>query len=107
MEAKLNDKYASIRAATFGLVFFATPHRGGNHAKLGDLATKIARSVLFEPRNTFMDNLKHNSLFSEHLQDEFRHQYEDYQILSFYETRPMGPMGLVCTWRNISLIDYN
>lgn len=43
-----------------------------------------------------MDNLKHNSLFSESLQDEFRHQYEDYQILSFYETLPMGPMGLVC-----------
>lgn len=43
-----------------------------------------------------MDNLKHNSIFSEHLQDEFKHQYEDYQILSFYETLPMGPMGLVC-----------
>ncbi|EXJ53772.1 uncharacterized protein A1O5_13021 [Cladophialophora psammophila CBS 110553] len=103
VEAKLNDKYASIRKATFGLVFFATPHRGGRHAQLGDIAADIARCILRNQKNTFMDNLKYNSLFSEHLQDEFRHQYEDYQILSFYETLPMGPLGLIVDKQSATL----
>jgi hypothetical protein len=94
VEAKLDDKYASIRKATFGLVFFATPHHGGNFANVGDLAANIARSVLWNPKNTFMDNLKHNSIFSERLRDDFRHQLEDFKILSFYETKRLGP-GLV------------
>jgi hypothetical protein len=34
-----------------------------------------------------MDHLKKNSLFAENLTNEFKHQYEDYSILSFYETR--------------------
>ncbi|KIW67282.1 hypothetical protein PV04_06547 [Phialophora macrospora] len=91
VEAKLDDKYASIRKATFGLVFFATPHHGGNFANLGDVAANIARYVLWNPKNTFVDNLKHNSIFSERLRDEFRHQLEDYKILSFYETKRLGP----------------
>ncbi|KAH6683908.1 hypothetical protein B0J14DRAFT_571676 [Halenospora varia] len=87
VEAKLNDKYGAIRASTFGIAFFATPHRGGNNATLGNIVAKIAKTVMWNPGNTFMDHLKKNSLFTENLTNEFKHQYEDYSILSFYETR--------------------
>jgi protein SERAC1 len=94
VEAKNNDTYHNIRAATFGLVFFATPHRGGNHAKLGDIAANIAKAVLNTSTNTFMDHLQKDSVLSEDLQHFFKHQVENYFILSFYETIPLR-IGLV------------
>lgn len=30
IEARLNEKYRCLKASTYGLVFFATPHAGGN-----------------------------------------------------------------------------
>ena len=97
VEAKLNDRYSTIREATFGIAFFGTPHQGGNQATLGDIAAKIARAVLSSPGNTFMEHLKKDSLFSENLTNDFKHQYEDYHILSFYETMFFkSTMGLVC-----------
>lgn len=42
-----------------------------------------------------MEALKRNSIFAETLIDDFRQQLEDYPVLSFYETRPMGKLGIV------------
>ncbi|KAI1149277.1 hypothetical protein F4825DRAFT_464274 [Nemania diffusa] len=95
VHAKSDESYETIRTSTSGLVFFATPHRGGNGAAVGDIATKIARGVLLNPGNTFMEALKRNSIFAETLIDDFRQQLEDYPVLSFYETRPMGKLGIV------------
>ena len=96
VEAKLDDSYKAIRGATYGIAFFGTPHQGGNFAKLGDIAASIVRGVIRNPKNTFMEVLKKDSLFSDALVDDFRHQLEDYHILSFFETLPMGKLGLVC-----------
>jgi hypothetical protein len=98
VEAKLDDTYKAIRDATYGIAFFGTPHQGGNFAKLGDIAASIVRGVLNNPKNTFMEALKKDSLFSDTLVDDFRHQLEDYYVLSFYETRQMGKLGLVCVY---------
>jgi triacylglycerol esterase/lipase EstA (alpha/beta hydrolase family) len=98
VEAKLDDTYKAIRDATYGIAFFGTPHQGGNFAKLGDIAASIVRGVLHNPKNTFMEALKKDSLFSDTLVDDFRHQLEDYFVLSFYETLQMGKLGLVCVY---------
>lgn len=95
--AKLNDSYKAIREATHGIAFFGTPHQGGNYAKLGDIVASIARIFLFNPKNTFLEALKKNSLFADNLVDDFRNQLDDYHVLSFYETRPLGIWGLVRT----------
>lgn len=42
-----------------------------------------------------MEALKKDSLFSDTLVEDFRHQLEDYYILSFFETLPMKTLGLV------------
>ena len=97
MEAKLNNSYKSIWEAIYGIAFFGTSHQGGNFAKLGDIAASITRGVLRNPSNTFMEALKKDSLFSDTLVGDFRHQLEDYYVLSFFETLPMGKLGLVCT----------
>ena len=97
VHAKCDRTYETIWGSTFGIAFFGTPHRGGNHAELGDIASSIARSITGSPENTFMKALKARSWFLEHISDDFRQLLEDFQILSFYETRPVYPIGLVST----------
>jgi hypothetical protein len=96
VEAKLNDVFETIRDATYGIAFFGTPHQGGNFAKLGDMVASIVRGVLGNLKNTFMEALKKDSSLLDTLVDNFRHQVEDYDVLSFYETLQMGKFGLVC-----------
>jgi hypothetical protein len=98
VEAKLdnNPLHKTIRDATYGIAFFGTPHQGGNFAKLGDIAAAIVRGVLGNVKNSFMEALKKGSLFSDAEADDFRHQLEDYYVLSFYETLQTGKFGLVC-----------
>ncbi|KAI0102566.1 hypothetical protein GGR51DRAFT_286998 [Nemania sp. FL0031] len=103
VHAKSDKNYEPIHTSTAGLVFFATPHKGGNHAALGDVAAKIARGVLLYPSNTFMEALKRNSIFADTFIDDFRQHLEDYLILSFYETRPMGKLGIIVDKRSATL----
>lgn len=63
-----------------------TPHRGGNNATLGKIAAHIATASLSSLSNDFMESLSRNSLLTEERSELFRHQLEDYYILSFYET---------------------
>ncbi|KAI2633761.1 hypothetical protein GGS26DRAFT_554645 [Hypomontagnella submonticulosa] len=90
-----DETYESIQESTFGIAFFSTPHRGGNHAGIGSVVAKIARSVLGNPSNTFMDALRDGSSFLDIITDDFRQLIEDFQFLSFYETQPLGRLGVV------------
>ncbi|KAI1177631.1 hypothetical protein F4777DRAFT_540755 [Nemania sp. FL0916] len=95
VHAKSDATYKQIWESTFGLVFFATPQQGGNHAGFGELLASIARSMLRNPSNTFMAALKGNSQVLSAITDDFRQMLEDFQIISFYETRPLGAFGIV------------
>ncbi|KAI0908384.1 hypothetical protein F4823DRAFT_599089 [Ustulina deusta] len=95
VHAKADATYKQIWESTFGLVFFATPQQGGNHAGFGDVVASIARCVSGNPGNTFMAALKSNSPFLNTITDDFRQMLEDFQIISFYETRPLGSFGVV------------
>lgn len=76
VEAKLNEKYTTIRQTTNQIAFFGPPHQGGNFAKLGDIAASIVRGVLQNTKNTFLEPLKKDSLFLENVVNSFRHQLE-------------------------------
>jgi triacylglycerol esterase/lipase EstA (alpha/beta hydrolase family) len=106
VEAKLDGTYEKILEATYGMAFFGTPHQGSTFAKLGDVVVSVVRSVLHNPKNTFMDSLKKSSLFSDTIVDDFRHQVEKYQILSFYETQKTKNLGIVGTYARY-LLDTN
>lgn len=93
--AKLDKSYEAIQLATYGIVFFATPHQGGNNAKFGDIAARIAKTCLRNEDNSFMEALKKDSLFGTEIVENFRHQLEDFYVLSFVETLPYRKMGLV------------
>ena len=86
--AKNNDAYSNVRNATYGLVFFAVPHQGGHGATLGAIAKNIVLSVNGDSRNDLVESLKENSLFQENQAMLFKHQLEDYQVVSIIEDRP-------------------
>ena len=49
IEARLNQRYRCVKASTYGLVFFATPHAGGNrygHLRMESLLIYGAVNIL-------------------------------------------------------------
>ena len=42
IEARLNERYRCLKASTYGLVFFATPHAGGNRYTLLRMESLLA-----------------------------------------------------------------
>lgn len=81
--------------ATYGIVFFATPHLGGNYAALGKILSDIANITLRNPRSTLVKDLQKSSLFLGRLNEDFRHQLEDYYFINFFETRLYGGVDVV------------
>lgn len=95
LNAKEDPKYTSIRSATSGLVFFGTPHRGAKAVELGKIAARVARFVSKgHASNDLLDCLEHNSLFTRQMTDRFRHQLEDYRVVSFIEGKEVQIGGV-------------
>ncbi|KAK1700219.1 hypothetical protein BDP55DRAFT_722789 [Colletotrichum godetiae] len=95
-EANQNTRYEAIRNATYGMTFFGTPHNGSNLASLAYAVADIFGVVLGNPRPSFMEALRGNSLFADVVRDDFRHGLERFYVLSYYETIPPENMrGLV------------
>ncbi|OTB13320.1 hypothetical protein K445DRAFT_356051, partial [Daldinia sp. EC12] len=88
INAHNNTKYTPIKLATKGLVFFATPHYGGDGrlVTIGDVAYKIATSLGFQKGGDVLETLKRKSIFSDILHEQWRHQLEQYHIVSFWGT---------------------
>lgn len=77
------------------LVFFATPHQGGNGASLGDVVAKIVTAGLRKPNNDLLDALKENSIEATKRCEQARHVFEKCLVVSFYEGKPYGRIGIV------------
>ena len=72
-----------------GIAFFATPHHGGNTTlvSLGGIAAKIALAVGFEKGDNIVETLEAGSIFTDLLQEHWRHQLLNYKIVSFWGNR--------------------
>jgi triacylglycerol esterase/lipase EstA (alpha/beta hydrolase family) len=66
-----NPKYTPIKDTTTGLVFFATPHHGGDWmlVSLGGVVTKITTAVGFQKGDDVLETLKNRSIFLEIMQE--------------------------------------
>ena len=83
-----NPRYKDIQEATYGLIFFGTPHGGsGSGWKImaGKSVVRIAQSLRGRGQDDIMEALKQGTLFSDALQNLWRHQLDYYKIVSFYE----------------------
>lgn len=85
------DYYESIHNATRGVVFFGTPHRGGNLATLGDLMARICRVVSGDVRNNIMEALRTDSMFAGDINKDFarRAMALELRVLNFIENLPI------------------
>ncbi|KAF7173966.1 hypothetical protein CNMCM6106_008069 [Aspergillus hiratsukae] len=88
INAHNNEKYTPIKDATVGLAFFATPHDGADETlvKLGNAAAKLAESLGFRKGDNILETLKSGSIFTDIMQDNWRHQLPNYDIRSFWGT---------------------
>ena len=80
-------RYICIKKSTYGLIFFATPHRGASSADLGDFMANIGSALTGNPKNSLLSQLKKKSFLNDLTIDLFSQQSEDYEILSYFETR--------------------
>ncbi|ENH71185.1 Nephrocystin-3 [Fusarium oxysporum f. sp. cubense race 1] len=101
--ATLDVTYKSIVEATRLLVFFATPHQGGNYASLGDIVAKIVRTGMSKPRNDLLDALKENSDQAMQRFEQARHLPEKCLVVSFYEGDSYGKIGLIVDKKSATL----
>ncbi|RKK30690.1 hypothetical protein BFJ66_g16191 [Fusarium oxysporum f. sp. cepae] len=101
--ATLDGTYKSIVEATRLLVFFATPHQGGNYASLGDIVAKIVRTGMSKPRNDLLDALKESSDQALQRFEQARHLPERCLVVSFYEGDSYGKMGLIVDKKSATL----
>ena len=87
VNAHNNAKYTAIRTSTCGLVFFGTPHDGGHKTfvALGSAAARVATALNIQPDSDTIEVLKSGSMFADLLAEQWRHQLESYQIVSFWE----------------------
>ncbi|KAK5991124.1 Nephrocystin-3-like protein [Cladobotryum mycophilum] len=95
VEATLNPAYKSIVKSTRLLVFFATPHRGGNYSGIGDVAAKMVRAGLRTPSNDLLDALKASSHDAIRRFEQASHLIERCLVVSFYETTDYGRLGII------------
>lgn len=90
MTAKLNDKYNNIVKATRGLVFFGTPHRGGNGASVTEMASRAVGFFTGEPPSELLPVLGKNSIFADTLSEQFQSMSLSYRVVSFFEELKTG-----------------
>ncbi|KAF2962612.1 hypothetical protein GQX73_g10961 [Xylaria multiplex] len=95
VEATLDNTYKPIVEATKLLIFFATPHRGGRYASVGDIAAKIVRAGLRKPTNDLFESLKKQSDSATKRFEQSRHLYERCLVVNFYEGEPYGTLGII------------
>jgi hypothetical protein len=69
-----NEHLKAIKLSTYGIIFFGTPHQGGNYVSLGKLLVNVA-SIF---RHTSSDLLEHLEKDSEWLET----QLEQYKPIS-------------------------
>lgn len=81
--------------ARYGMVFFGTPHHGGEGTGFGSVVSGVARFILRSPSNSLLKSLKKESMFADILNEDFANQYEHYQIVSFFETLPLKKAGFI------------
>jgi hypothetical protein len=88
--AHIEPRYRCVEEMTIGILFFGSPHRGSEKAAYGDILAKIASTVLNRPNSSLLSALQTNSNELMRLSSEFKFRLPQYQVVSFYELKPMA-----------------
>lgn len=86
INAQINPRYASIKAATSGLAFFATPHKGGTPrlVNLGKIASRFAITAGLQQGDDVIEVLRKGNMFSSIMEDHWRHLVDNFHVVTFW-----------------------
>ena len=84
-----------------------TPHRGSEKASYGKVLAKIATIVMNKPSSRLVPALKRNSDELMRLTSDFKFQLSNYQVVSFYEMKPMKFSSTLVSLITIMIITSN
>ncbi|KAJ5702460.1 tetratricopeptide and DUF676 domain protein, partial [Penicillium malachiteum] len=89
--------YRRISEMTRSIIFLATPHRGSNKANWAATAGKLLSFVKspMRPKRTALEELQTFSNTLDDYNKDFVDISSEYTIVSFYEKKPIGTMGLI------------
>ena len=90
------DDVKKFFECTIGILFFGTPHRGGNYVNLGDALVHVVKASGHTVSTQIMKNLSHDSEILELLRREFLGMLDAdrFDIHSFYETKGLSFISL-------------
>lgn len=104
MKARSIKRYNLISHSAKSFAFFATPHRGGFGAEVGQAAAGFVRRLGMNPRTGIMEALREDSHVTPEINNDFVDGQENYHICSFYECRPMPPFSTLVIHPSSSVI---
>ncbi|KAI5780839.1 hypothetical protein EDC01DRAFT_257131 [Geopyxis carbonaria] len=84
-----HEQYGDISKRTYGLMFFGTPHSGGNFVQFAKCMANIWSAHTGEPKNNMLAMLGKESILTELMTEAFRYQKDKFKVVSFVESRPM------------------
>jgi hypothetical protein len=95
-----------VQESTIGIIFFATPHRGGNGVHLAEVVSNAVLRIsgAASAKNDILMTLKPLSRSADSLTQHFRPLLEKFQYISFFETRPKRVKKSLLSW--VSLVGY-
>jgi hypothetical protein len=93
-----------IQESTLGIIFFATPHRGGNGVQLAEVVSNAVLRISgsSSAKNDILMTLKPLSRNAQSLTQHFRPLLEKFLYISFFETRPKKVKKSMLSW--VSLV---
>ena len=78
--------FSSLISSVIGIVFLATPHRGSRYARI--LNYILSAAPVAAPPKAYIAALERQSPVIQDINEEFSHQCEGLDLVSFYETLP-------------------
>lgn len=93
MASTPGSEHSDIASRIKGIVFFATPHRGASSASL--LKNVLRITQLTAATAKYISDLEPDSALIDHINETFRNNSKDLELVSFYETHstPIGPLN--------------
>ncbi|CAD6592657.1 MAG: hypothetical protein ASARMPRED_006495 [Alectoria sarmentosa] len=105
--AHREPQYQTIRDHTLGIVFFGTPHRGSDKANYGKILANVATGVMHKSKSKLISALQSNSETLMRLTSEFKFEAPNMEIMTFYETKPMGIFSGLIVEKQSALLELS
>lgn len=96
---KQDEQFSKLVANIHGIMFLGTPHRGSQYASM--LHNIMSAAPLGPPPKAYIGELQVQSNVLQEINDQFRHQYGDLELVSYFETlkTSFGPSKLLVCFK--------